>query len=70
MTLRHYLSESTDEVLGHGEFVSGTSEHLLDYVLLICPSTVSKFVVEFDDEFHGCRGYLIELVCKIILHMS
>ena len=69
MTLQHCLSEGIDEVLVHDEFVSGISEHLLDYILLIYLSTVYKFVVEFSDEFCGCQGHLIELVREIISHM-
>ena len=54
MILRHCLLESINEVLGYNEFVSGISKHLLNYVLLVYLSIVSKFVIEFSDEFCGC----------------
>jgi len=51
--LRYCLLENINEVLSCSEFVLETSKYLLNYILLIYLSIISKFVVKFSNEFYS-----------------
>ena len=46
-------SSAKNQEQSNSEFVSGTGEHLLDYILLVSLFIVGKLIIEFSDEFYS-----------------